>query len=359
MTDSAEFRLLVEICRAGFASSGGEPIATELDWQHFLRLARFHRVEGLASNYLSNSATGAPQATKQALADAAARIAATNLHAAAESRSLLERFHAAGVPLLFLKGLALGALVYGNPALKAAVDIDLLIDPGDLGKAAELLRDAGFRLVTPRDSPADKVLYFWHRSWKESVWLKSAPLLQIDLHTRVADNRRLIPDIDVHSPRQLVDIGNGILLPTLAAEELFAYLAVHGASSAWFRLKWVADFAGLIARASAANIDRLYRRSQELGAGRAAGQALLLAHALFGTLDGNPALRQELGSDRATRRLTVAALKLLTGPPIEPTARALGTLTIHWTQFLLLSGAGYRISELLRQANRPLVRARS
>jgi hypothetical protein len=355
---SAEFRLLTECCRAGHSGRSGADIPATIDWQHFLRLARFHRVEGFAWNHLSNQ-RGAPPSVEQALADSAARIAATSLQAAAESRLLLDRFAAAKVPLLFLKGLTLGALAYGNPALKAAIDIDLLVDPGDLRKASELLHNAGYRLVTPRESSADRILQSWHRSWKESVWIKSPPRLQIDLHTRVADNRRLLPSIDVHSPRQIVDIGSGIQLPTLADEELFAYAAVHGASSAWFRLKWISDFAGLLEGEAPERIDHLYRRSQELGAGRAAGQALLLADELFGTLNQNSPLQNELERDFATRQLYSAALKLVTGEPNEPTEQYLGTLTIHWTQFLLLPGARYKMSELLRQANRPLVRARS
>jgi len=137
---------------------------------------------------------------------------------------------------------------------------------------------------------------------------------------------------------------------------LFAYLAVHGASSAWFRLKWIADFAGLLHGRAAGEIARLYLASQNLGAGRAAGQALLLADALFGTLTELPALRDQIARDRATRRLFRAALGLLSGEPREPTQRLGGTFVIHWTQLLLLPGAAYKISEVSRQAQRLVTR---
>ena len=143
-------------------------------------------------------------------------------------------------------------------------------------------------------------------------------------------------------------------LSDLATDELFAYLAVHGASSAWFRLKWISDFAALVHGRAGEEIVRLYRRSQELGAGRAAGQALLLTDSLFDTLQLAPHLRSELMSDRATRSLYHAALRLVTGAPREPTATRAGTLTIHWTQFLLLPGLAYKLSELKRQARRLL-----
>jgi hypothetical protein len=277
-----------------------------------------------------------------------------NLQSTAECRSLLERFEAAHVPLLFLKGLTLGALAYGNPAIKSAIDVDLLIEPNDLGKAVDLLRSAGYELIAPRSPATERSLRNWHVGWKESVWAKTSPQVQIDLHTRTADNIRLVPTIDVHSPHQRVEIAVGIHLPTLATDELFAYLAVHGASSAWFRVKWISDFAALVHGRTGEEIVRLYRRSQDLGAGRAAGQALLLADSLFETLQSVPHLRSELMSDRATRSLYRAALRLVTGAPREPTTTPGGTLTIHWTQFLLLPGLGYKLSELKRQAGRLL-----
>ena len=302
------------------------------------------------SNALSPVLRKIPQEVRADLAAAAGRIATENLQHIAASRELLDRFQSAGVPLLFLKGATLGKLAYANPFLKAAIDIDLLVDPADLAKAAGLLRECGYRLQLPTDSQNDRVLHAWHRRSKESVWSKASPPLQLDLHTRVADNPRLIPGIDVHSASQMVDVGSGISLPTLADEELFAYLAVHGASSAWFRLKWITDFAGFLHGRDATAIERLYRRSQELGAGRAAGQALLVPDGLFGMLEQNAALREQLKGEAATRRLAEAALAQLTGDRGEPTGRPFGTMTIHRTQFALLPGLSYKLTELARQA---------
>jgi hypothetical protein len=357
VTGAAEFCLALECCSRSFsgseAATGGRLRA--VDWDDFLRLVRFHRMEGLAWNALAR-APGLPEEAAEPLRQAAAEIAARNLEAAAESRLLLNRFDAAKIPLMFLKGLTLGALAYRNPMLKSAVDIDLLIDPKDLEQTAEIMRECDFRLALPLDA---RRLHAWHRTRKESVWLKDGSAMQIDLHTRTADNPALIPRITAHSPTRQVKVCNGVSLPTLAADELFAYLAVHGASSAWFRLKWIADFAGLMHGQSAGEIQRLYERSQQLGAGRAAGQALLLADALFGTLETSPALRRRIGSDPPTRLLFRAALRQVSADPREPTKHRFGTFTIHWTQFLLLPGLRYKLSELAGQGGRALARSRS
>ena len=352
-----EFKLAVDCCRSAFRDShiAASPMLEQVDWPRFARLAEFHRIEGLAALCVADQ-TSAPDGIRLTLAGAAARIAARNLQASAECRTLLKSFHSAGVPLLFLKGLTIGALGYRSAMAKAAVDIDLLIDPADLRRAAELLRAAGYSLAAPRDSANDRVLTSWHRCWKESIWAKRSPRLQIDLHTRSADNPRLIPSLSAHSARQTVDVGNGVQLPTFADEELFAYLAVHGASSAWFRLKWIADLGGFLSGRSGEEIERLHHRSQELGAGRAAGQALLLADDLFGTLADAPGLRRALLQDATTRRLYRTAFRLLTREPTEPTDRLLGSLPIRWSQFQLLFGARFKLSELSGQVRRMLTR---
>lgn len=347
MTGSAEFQLAVECCRRNFASAHHRPLPANVDWAGFLRLARFHRIEGLCHRALCREET-VPAFVGHDLRQEAATIAARNLRSAAESRTILAIFSSAAVPVLFVKGQTLGALAYGDPALKSAIDIDLLIDPADLAEAFNCLRAAGFELVAPRCS-SDR-LQRWHRSWKESVWRSPSSAIQVDLHTRLADNPRLIPRVDVHSSYHLVSVAPTVALPTLLDDELLAYLAVHGASAAWFRLKWIADFAALLSRQTS-GVEQIYERSQELGAGRAAGQALLLADALFGVLESHPALARRLGDDRRTRQLFDLAMSLLKREPAEPTERFLGTLPIHISQMLLLPGYSFGMSEIARRAS--------
>ena len=357
LNKSDEFALAVECCRHSFRH-GSETSASSLqtvDWQRLLKIVRFHRIEGIAWNYLAPIRSQLPDAVAVELSSAASKIAANSLRAVQDCRRLMDSFEAAGLSLLFLKGLPLGALAYGNPALKSSIDIDLLIDADQLLAAATILRTNGYRLVAPA-KPSDGDLKRWHRGWKESVWRNDETAMQLDLHTRTADNDRLIPNINVRSPRQDVLVGGRITLPTLADGELFAYLTVHGASSAWFRLKWAADFGGFLSGKSGEALEHLYRRSQALGAGRAPGMALLLADRLFETLDRNPDLRGELRRDPEIVRLYRTSLHLLLAGPDEPTASRLGTLPIHMLQLGLLPGPGYMLSEIWRQTRRFLDR---
>jgi hypothetical protein len=346
---SPELQLTAELCRRAFVHGGGNKAPTVprgLNWARLLRLARFHRVQGLVSQALPSLDDAPPVAIAQALSDDALAITANNLRAAVESRDLLAEFEAAGIPLLFVKGLTLGALAYSRPLLKMSWDIDLLVAPDDVGAAGRLLQHRGYRLVLPEEIGR---LERWHRRRKESVWTHDSGIF-VELHTRLADNPSLIPTIGVGSPRRSVEVAQGIRLPTLEDDELFAHLCVHGASSAWFRLKWITDFAGLLAGRSAGELERLYERSLQLGAGRASAQALLVADHFYGTIAGTR-LKPRLERDRASRWLARAAVRQLAGraEPSEPTEARLGTAPIHWTQLLLLPGFGFKAGELTRQ----------
>ena len=349
---TAEFDLAVHCCRLAF--DPGLPAPSRLqgvDWERFYRVARFHRVQGLVWKSLAMLEGAVPGAVARRIAEDAAEIAASNRVSLAECQSLGEAFDERDIGFLFLKGLALGTLAYGSPWLKAAVDVDLLVDERRLDDAVDVLRTNGFQREDGR--PEDlAALRAWHRYRKDSEWGKPGSAARVDLHSRLTDNPALIPSIGLGSPRQLVEVVPGTRLPTLATDELFAHLCVHGASSAWFRLKWITDLAAFLHPRSGDEMVRLYARSQELGAGRAGAQALLLADSLYRTLDPCPALREKIAADSRARWLFRLALRQLAGKaePVEPTARPGGTLRLHLSQFLLLPGLSFKTSELVRQA---------
>lgn len=348
MRFTPEFDLLLACCRAAYGPASELSHAdARVDWPKFLRLARFHRVQGLAWRGLRSRDGMLPAPVAAELASDAADIAAANLRSASECQRLQQLFAEANVPVLFIKGLTLAVRVYGDAWGKAAVDVDVLIDLADLAGAARLLGDAGYLLIAPAQ-PGH--LPRAHRWGKESSWVHRSSGVQIDLHTRLADNTQLIRGIGLQSRRQTVAISAEIRLPTLTDDCLTAYLAVHGASSAWFRLKWVSDFAAMLHRLHPGTLENVYERARALGTGRAIDQALLVADALFGSLEQAQCLKKRLLAERSNRWLARAALNMVTAPwPKEPTQVRLGTLPIHYTQLLLQDDLGFKVSELWRQ----------
>jgi hypothetical protein len=347
-----EFRLLAACCRWPLDEVKVAELAapTAIDWSLFVRMARRHRVEALASRALARSRAPIPAADAAELTAAANRVAGENLALAAETARLCGALAQAKIPFLFVKGLSLGMLAYGTILLKGGWDIDLLVDRRELAATGGLLQHLGYRMTVPAGEPTPARLGAWHERLKESLWQHPTRRVSIELHTGLVDNARLLPKIDVHAPRQTVEVLPGAAVPTLAKDELFAYLTVHGASSAWFRLKWLADLAALLAHDDAAEIERLYRRAQALGAGRAPALALLLCRDLFGTAL-SPALAAELRDDRMNRWLVRGAWRSLAGRAVatEITRLRGGTLWMHLMQLGLAPGLGFKLEELRRQ----------
>ena len=338
----AEFRLALACCRAAATGKALTPPSCAIDWARFLLTVERHRIAGLAWRALAPTDI-MPAEPRERLSASARQVAATSLRAARDSARLDEAFAAAAIDRLFLKGASLGALVYADPTIKAAWDIDLLVAPQSVEAAAAILDRLGYRLVLPRDGQR---LVAWHRRRRESVWAAPDGGPHVELHTGLADNPLLVPSLGLTSSRQRVAVMGGPALETFATAELFAYLCVHGGASSWFRLKWLADLVALLAKSGIAESAGLYERSQALGAHRCAGQALLLANRLFGTAI-EPSLLTKLQSSRAHRHLARLATRALLAP--EPTSRRLGTLPLHVSQFALSPLLRFKARELRTQ----------
>lgn len=347
---SPEFALALACCRWSFSGEGGSEIARcsrEVDWPQFVHVIRRHRVQGLVAHALQKSHVSPPSAFADVMWQDAVDIAQCNLRSAAESFGLLDAFAKADIPLMFVKGLTLSALAYGDPYVKMSADIDVLVEADAVDPAGAILAKMGYRLVVPAVEANSPALSKWHKRHKESAWHKPESRLTIELHTSLANNPALIPGIGMSSPRQEVQIGQAHSLPTLATDDLFTYLCVHGASSAWFRLKWIADLTALLHNRGADETDRLYQSARARNAGRAPAQALLLANHLFG-LELSDELRTDLIRDAANRLLASIAFRELLKMR-EPTQRPLGTVALHLTQPLLLEGWEFTFGEVKRQ----------
>ena len=345
-----EFALAIECCRRSVTDPAKvHQLAARTDWHRFLALCERHRIQGLAWRAVRLLDLAPPAEVADALAAQAGRIAHQGLLAASLSDQFLHAFGKADIPILFLKGLTVSRLAYDDPFVKMSNDLDFLVPLAAVERAGALLEEAGFARTLPRRGR----LAAWHAGHKESVWVRDG-CPPVELHTRLSDNQRLIPALGNESPVQQVAITPDITLPTLARDELMAYLCVHGASSAWFRLKWIADFAALLTNYDSAGLVRLLGRAEQLGAGRAFPVALLLSHRLFGIALG-PATELELGTFTNRLLAQLAVRELL--DDTEPTQQPLGTVPIRFFQFLLLPELSFKGSELVRQIKSSLSRS--
>ena len=352
-----EFALAVACCRWPASPEKRHSVreaALAVDWPLFLRVARRQRVEGLVWHALRQGRVEVPAAVADGLQAAALKVARQNLTNLAESLRLRRVLAEAGAEPLFIKGLTLASLAYGDIALKSGWDIDVLMDREVLEPCAVALEGEGYHLKIPAAELGRSRLDWWHDRWKESVWSSKARGTHVELHTKLVDNAAALNGVGASSPRQEVEVSPGVFLPTLRREELFAYLCVHGAGSGWFRLKWAADVGALMSGCSEEDTERLYRRSQDLGSGRPAAQALLLCRFLFAT-KVSPSLLAELRSRPMNERLFRLALRNMAGrgASTELSELRFGTLGIHLNQLAMVPGWRFKVGEAWRQLANP------
>ena len=317
------------------------------DWEHVLAIAGRHRVLGLVHHALCSAEVALPQAVRNTFAACAQAIARLNLQMAAEILRLQKIFDDAGIRAISVKGVGLGQLAYGTPAVKDSRDIDLLVEEGRATDALTLMESNGYKLSAPAADLNEALRRAFVRHCIQLGLEHGRTDVQVELHWRLVSNRHLLDGVDVHGPTQEILLAEGRSIRTLARDDLFAYLCAHGAKHGWSRLKWLVDLSVLIADASEADIERLYRHAARRGAGYCAAQALTLCRDLLG-LPLPAALEAEFGRSRRVARLVAIARHAMTGadPAIELEDRPSAKIGVVLSSFLLGSGMRFLLSEL-------------
>jgi hypothetical protein len=347
----SEFWLAAACCRRPLSDRHAAAIRAEtdaVDWDRFVRVVKRHQLGGLVHDALRQTAIAIPDRIETDLRGMARQIALDNLRATSEALRLQKMLKDAGIEPSVLKGAPLGMLAYGTIALRQSLDLDIIVPKEMLHRAVGLLEEAGYRRVDPPSSAGDAIL----RSRLElhsSIGLKDRSGLLVELHWRLCPNPYLLHGISATPPRRFVPVSHDASLGTLEEEDLFAYLCAHGAGHAWWRLKWLADIAALLAAKSEDDVVRLYRAAGERGAGNCAGQALLLCRRLFGTALRRD-LEAELIQDARIARLESLALSAMAagGGETELVDSRFGTTRVTINGFLLGRGWRYRLFEIKR-----------
>lgn len=261
-------------------------ITAHFDWDRFTALAARHRIEGLVSFWLrASGAHRCPDDVLQHFDQRRRALALQYLQQAGETLRLSRLLAKAGIPVLVLKGCAVGRQLYApNPELRASVDIDLLVRPSDFAEADRLLRRDGYARTTPSESlapSADSMTRYLLNAYAYShpetgakVELHHRPLsdpnaMNLPFDRLLSLSVRLTPDDDVRS---------------LGGEALAVYVCAHGAGHAFFRLKWLADAVRALDSLGPARLAQAVVLAREWGCER----ALLLALHLDEQLRGNP-----------------------------------------------------------------------
>ena len=344
-----EFRLTAACCRwppseardAAVRSAAAEVTG----WPDFLGMVKRQRVAGLVHSAQSAAGLEIPPAIARQIAADAQQIAKRSLFLTAETIRLHRLFEAANIPAVALKGAALAQLAYGTLSTKHARDIDVLVPPDCAEAAIELLEREDYTLVSPARSLSAEQRRALIQYGREVELAPRGNGVPVELQWRIADNAELLKGVDARSETQAVRLYDRASVRTLAAGDLFAALCVHGAVHAWTRMKWLADLNALIETGNA-DIEKLYRHAQAVGAGLCAGQALVLCRELF-DLRMPESVAEEIRGNRKIKKLVSVALAAMTAPrPRTDPARGLMTIARNYNdEFLLGEGWDFFLAQ--------------
>lgn len=344
-----EFRLTAACCRWPPSPLRDDVVrsaaAGVTDWPGFLGMVKRQRVAGLVHSALAAAGVDIPAAAARPIAAEARHIARQNLLMAAETSRLHGLLAAANIPAVALKGAALAQFAYGSLSIKHARDIDLLVPPDRAETALRLLESEGYALVSPARSLNPEQRRALIQYGREIELARRDNDMRLELQWRITDNPQLLKGVDALSQTQDVRLYDGASVRTLTQADLFAALCVHGAIHAWTRMKWLADLNAAI-ETGHADIERLYRHAEAVGAGLCAGQALLLCHDLF-DLRLPQALASEIRGNKRIAKLASIALAAMTAPrPRTDPARGMIRIARNYNdEFLLGEGWSYFLAQ--------------
>src|SRR3989441_1287287 len=248
-----------------------------VDWARLLILAEEHGVAGhLAASLRSLKEDLIPPETRQALVDRQRAQVVFTLRLTAELFRILDRFTSEGIGALVVKGPVLAVQAYGDPAMRAYGDLDLLVRQRDIRRATELMSAAGYEAAVSLSAiDAGKIPGQYLFSKPDS---KHIVELHNDRTLRYFPRRLPLEEFFARQIRVCVD---GYDAPALSVEDELVLICIHGAKHFWERLMWIADVAALVSRQTGIDWERVADSARAVGAERMVHAGLRLASDLL------------------------------------------------------------------------------
>lgn len=313
-----------------------------IDVAEFQRVVRRHRVAGLVERGL-RSTLGAFPREYSWLVDAARQQTIRSMFTIASLQNIARAFAKAEVSYVLLKGPALSAMAYGDALVRHSKDLDLLVSPWDVPRASDILSGLGYVRTYPTAEMSGTAYKRWMRFAKHSTFVHAESKAEVELHWRIADNTRLFPLRISSETVADVRITEHCAVPSLHGDSLVLYLCSHGASHAWFRMKWLADVQALLSGYDQSALERLARTAKRYHLERPLLQAMDLIEDLF-DID----IAYKPARSRHRNALLAVARDALLGEN-DPKLNPQGSTPISLSQFRLKRSPAFKVEEAVRQ----------
>lgn len=340
-----DFALLAGLVAPPAGDRGERPMARNPDWRRMLALAERHRVIPALADAVRARRMAVPEPFGAALTAGETSAVFDEMAQTATLGEIVGALETDGIAVIVLKGVPLSLAIHGRLGMRTSRDIDLLVAAQDMAPACSRLAAMGFAPRTPLDTrPAS--LNRLIRRQKDIELLSDARRQIVELHWRLFDNRRLMPQ-SARPSADRVTLPTGIACSVLPPASNIAYLAIHGAQHGWSRLKWLCDIAGLATLSGPDRIAAHYDDMTVREGRRALAQALILSHWLFGSpLPASVA--RDHARDWRIRVLVRVALRVMTAAGADELETIpFGSTHKNLSHYLLRTDPAYLAEEVV------------
>jgi hypothetical protein len=236
-----ELRLILELLKKDnreFIEANSLELFAGIDWDLFIEQAKHHRVYPvLHSKCKEISENLIPPLVIQKLSLEYKRNTFYMLQLSAEMERVSKIFTEDNIRLLFLKGPVIAHDLYGDISLRTSSDLDFLIPIDELKKAEEIIQNLGYE----KDDYIKTVLNDWKWRHHHVTYFHPQKRMKLEIHWKLNPGLGFEPSFEELWSRKRRSGLTTNPLYLLGKEDLFFFLASHGARHGWSRLRWLLD----------------------------------------------------------------------------------------------------------------------
>lgn len=279
-----ELRLILEIIKIENNNNIRKEMFCNINWDKFIELAIHHRVYPLIySKVKKMHIEWIPNEVFHSLYGEYQRNTFQMLQLSGEMELVSKLFSENSLRILFIKGPAIAADLYGDISLRTSKDLDILIQLSDLEKADALLLDFGYQREVDIIENFDE-----KRTSHDVKYYHPIKQIQLEIHWRLHPHPMNVPSFNDLWVRRRKSNLTSYPVYYFGEADLFLYLITHGCRHGWFRLRWLVDIDQFIRiRINGENNLTLLKKYANEHLGRRSnlfgGQALILANQLLDT----------------------------------------------------------------------------